>query len=327
MTAEAPMSLPGSRILLGWWRELAPIRPRRLWFAHALLHRVEALVEVSGRSPLEELRHALLAQVEAAPHDLSALALPAGVLSALLGRLASDDLLAPKSLTLTDAGRAALAHGPVARPERRAFPFLDGLSPHFLSISPTATLPLSPPPGWRFDLSNLESAIARPDDWKARHGFPADVVRLLPPPPEPTAQDSPRAPVDRAEQAYLVLAESGRDGGRVLGFAVRPDAWALPGEAAVSVPSVAALEEVIGETSAAWWRPAWQTWCQQRSLPVAEVEACRLEPTDHRLIVHAPPRLVERLRQGRSEATRGEAWLLAGTGRYRAAASIELVES
>ena len=47
--------------------------------------------------------------------------------------------------------------------------------------------------------------------------------------------------------------------------------------------------------------------------------------TDHRLIVRAPARLADRLRQGRSEALRGEAWLLAGTGQIRHAALIDLV--
>jgi hypothetical protein len=72
------------------------------------------------------------------------------------------------------------------------------------------------------------------------------------------------------------------------------------------------------------WRLAWQGWCQQRSLPAAEVETCRFEPVDHRLVVRVPTRLMERLRQGRSEATRGDAWLLAGSGRVRHAAQIEL---
>src|SRR5688572_7154408 len=60
MSADGPISLPGSRVLLGWWHELAPLRPRRLWYAHALLHRVEALIEAAGTSPLEQFQHALL---------------------------------------------------------------------------------------------------------------------------------------------------------------------------------------------------------------------------------------------------------------------------
>jgi hypothetical protein len=56
------------------------------------------------------------------------------------------------------------------------------------------------------------------------------------------------------------------------------------------------------------------------------VEACRLERVDHRLLVHAPPRLIERLRAARSDAMKQEAWLLAGVGRIRSAAQIDLVQ-
>jgi hypothetical protein len=45
------------------------------------------------------------------------------------------------------------------------------------------------------------------------------------------------------------------------------------------------------------------------------------------LRVLAPGRLIDRLRAARSDALKNEAWLLAGTGRLRAAAVIELVET
>ena len=38
------------------------------------------------------------------------------------------------------------------------------------------------------------------------------------------------------------------------------------------------LAPLGGEASVEGWRHAWQVWCQQRSLPGSEVEACRLEP-------------------------------------------------
>jgi hypothetical protein len=49
-----------------------------------------------------------------------------------------------------------------------------------------------------------------------------------------------------------------------------------------------------------------------------------LERIDHRLLVYAPPRLIDRLRAARSDAVKQEAWLLAGEGRTRTAAQIEL---
>jgi len=74
------------------------------------------------------------------------------------------------------------------------------------------------------------------------------------------------------------------------------------------------------------WRHAWRAWCHPRGLPVAEVDACILERQGCRLRVTAVPRLIERLRTARSDVFKGEAWLLAGTGRLRAAAQVELVE-
>jgi hypothetical protein len=329
MSADAPISLPGSRVLLGWWQELSPRRPRRLWYAHTLIHRLEALVEVTGSSALEQFHLALLGVLAAAPPESAAdlaerLHLPADVLTLLVNRLEQEGLVVPGVLRPTDAGRQALARGDAAvpRPERRSFAFLDGPEPAFIALDPEACRPLTPPAGWRFDLAALEAAIARPAEWKMQHGFPADVVRLLRPPAEPTAMDSPRVPVDRAEQALLVLAEV--DGGRVLAFPTRADAWPLGPEPVWSLPGAEALDE-LATFDAAAWRAAWQLWARHRSLPGAEVDACRLEVAGHRLRVHAPARLIDRLRQGRSESLEGNAWLLAGSGRIRAAACLELV--
>jgi len=41
--------------------------------------------------------------------------------------------------------------------------------------------------------------------------------------------------------------------------------------------------------------------------------------------VRAPHRLIERLRAARSDAIKQEAWLLAGAGRTRTAAQLELL--
>jgi hypothetical protein len=81
-----------------------------------------------------------------------------------------------------------------------------------------------------------------------------------------------------------------------------------------------------GEPSADAWRQAWQAWSQTRSLPGGEVDACRLEPSGHRLVVRAPAKLLDRLKAAKSEALKGEAWVLAGAGRVRAAAMLDLVE-
>ena len=72
---------------------------------------------------------------------------------------------------------------------------------------------------------------------------------------------------------------------------------------------------------------AWRAWCQPRNLPQAECDACRLERQDYRLRVEAGKPLIERLRAARSDALKGEAWLLAGESRLRAAALVDIVEA
>src|SRR5262249_58781687 len=74
------------------------------------------------------------------------------------------------------------------------------------------------------------------------------------------------------------------------------------------------------------WQQAWRTWCQPRGVPPAEISACVLERRDYRLRVQVPKRLLDRLRATRSDALKGEAWLLPETGDIRPAALIEIHE-
>jgi len=320
------MALPGSRALLGWWRELAPAGPRRLWYAHALLHRVEALTESAGLPPLDALARSLAGVLLAGPSTAGSLAdalgVPAALVARLLARLAAEGLV--DGLRLTPAGEEAARSGGEGPPrlERRVFRFTAGPPPHFVSLA--AAPPLAPPAGWRCELAMLEECLGRPAEWKGRHGFPADVRRVLKPPAEPSSQDWPRVPVASAEQANLLLAET--SAGPVLAYPVQPDGWAVGRDPVWTLPSAAEVAEVFGEVGPAAWRAAWLSWCQQRSLPAAEVEACVAELDGPRLAVRAPARLVERLRQTRSDAVKGEAWLAAGDGRLRGLARVDLVE-
>src|SRR5262249_42302174 len=117
---------------------------------------------------------------------------------------------------------------------------------------------------------------------------------------------------------------------RLLGFAVRPEGWALE-TAAPAFALASAWEEVFPdlteEPPADAWRQAWLTWCQPRDLPPAETAACAVEHHGHQLRVRAPRRLVERLRAARSDAVKGEAWLLTGKERVQTAAQVELAEA
>jgi hypothetical protein len=189
----------------------------------------------------------------------------------------------------------------------------------FLPLAAGAATPLPPPGGWRFDLAVLEGCLARPAEWKRGHGFPPDLARLLWPRDVAGEEAWQAVPLDRPEQALLLLAETA--GGELVGLGVRAEGWALSPEPVLRMPAGGeALAALGAEARPEDWRAAWLGWCQQRHVPAAEAEACKLEPAGHRLLVRPPPRLLDRLRP----ALRGEAWLLAGTGRVRAAAAVEL---
>jgi hypothetical protein len=336
MSAPAAMTLPGGRVVLGWWRDLAGLEPRRLWFGHLVLHQVEAQVEaVVGAHPLAPLADALLARLvrQTGPVGPAVLAAELSIDSRLL-----EDVLAnleARGLTHheaegwvpTEAGRQPISRRapPAHRLERRSFCFSDGQPPLFVPLAPSVAHPLPPPPAFRFDLAVLEACIRESEAWKARNGFPPDVVRLV----RPGTTDDPSAvAVDRPAQALLALVEvPARAGTMLVGLSVRADGWVLGREPVLTWPDGTEWLRVLGgDPGPEGWRHAWQVWCQQRSLPGSDVEACRLEVIGHRLRVHAPARLVERLRAARSDALKGEAWLLAGTGRIRPAAMIELAE-
>ena len=58
----------------------------------------------------------------------------------------------------------------------------------------------------------------------------------------------------------------------------------------------------------------------------ADVDACTLEPVGQQLRVRVPVKLAERLRTARGEPLKNDSWLLAGTGRFRTAAQLEVTE-
>jgi hypothetical protein len=236
---------------------------------------------------------------------------------------------------MTPAGRHALETGELSHAieERRTFAFVDnsalGRPPHFLPLgncSPVADASGSLP---SFDIASLEACIRQTPEWKARYRFPADVEALLPPQAgEPPATNWRRAIVDAVQAHSLAFLHLSATTGapRLLGFPVRPEGWTLDTQPLLTLTEgwEEALPDLNAEPSPELWRRAWQEWSQPRSLPPAEVEACRLERVDHRLVVHAPPRLIDRLRAARSDAVKQEAWLLAGDGRTRLAAQLVL---
>jgi hypothetical protein len=347
MTAVSPLVFPGSRTLASWWKQLAPLRPRALWVGHLLLHRVEALATLHLLSPLEQIflfvMRALALAGKASLQDLDQrLHLGPPLLRQLLRQLQSDKLVGPEengTWSLTELGQQGLQQGSHTqiRQERRVFYFVETEQPacpsHYLNFAhEPAALPWPAGDGWRFEPSHLQACVARPADWKQRFGFPPEVQQIMVgETSEPAAEEWQRIVLDRPERLMVTLAlvpvGEGRE--RLLGLTVEPEGWALrSAEPAFALDTYwqEIFPELATDPALEHWRQAWRAWCQPRGLPAAEVDACVLERQNYRLHVTASPRLVERLRSARSDVFKGEAWLLAGTGRLRPAAQIELVE-
>jgi|GEM_PF-2024625 len=369
MSAAFVLSWPGSRVLLGWWRELAHRRPQQLRFSHLLIHRVEALVRVRKFHPLDRWQRALLhlagTRVPCSGEllgSLTDLQMDPQLLGQFVRELTGSGLLYQNGAGLwqiTPAGCHALQTGAMSTiiEERRMFTFVDnsalGRPPHFLPLSGehprSGRRPRSGehlPPEQRqsqradalcsedrpFEIASLEACLRQTLEWKKRFRFPTDVEALLLPQFHAGAASVGsvdwganwrRVLLDVVEQRPFVFIQTAS---RLLGFAVHPEDWTLGSEPLLTLADgwEEALPDLAAEPSPPMWRQAWQSWAQPRSLPSTEVEACQLERVDHRLLVHAPPRLIDRLRAARSDAVKQEAWLLAGEGRTRTAAQIEL---
>ena len=209
MTASVPFPLPPGRVLTAWRRDLAAFRPRRLRLRHLLLHRVECLVRVVHKRPLDSFRAGLLRQLaDAAPLDR--LRVDRELLGRWMRDLSAEGLIETAGdWRLTESGRNALESNAYteATEERRGFTFAEGEAagrpPTYVALHGPAA-PLTPGAGWRFDVSALETCIRLPEEWKTRNGFPTDVDALLAPP-----ADWRRMILDRPEQILLVFVMEG----------------------------------------------------------------------------------------------------------------------
>jgi hypothetical protein len=318
------------------------------------LHRVEALVRVGRSRQLDRWQRALLSLASTRVPcggelitSLSDLQVDAQVLGQLVRELTVTGLLRRNGAgqwQMTPAGRHALESGAAVADveERRAFIFVDnsalGRPPHFLPLNgarPPAEVgsargaDASRSEDHPFDPPLLEACVRQTPAWKARFRFPSEVEALVPPrPDESPAANWHSVILDIVEERPLVFIQTAkRSGAPVLsGFSVRAEGWALEPEPVLELAEgwEEALPDLAVEPSPEMWRQAWQAWTHPRGLLPGDVAACRLERVDHRLLVHAPPRLIERLRAARSDAIKQEAWLLAGDGRTRLAAQLEL---
>jgi len=310
---------------------------------HLLLHHLEALARLEQPCPLEAVNRHLLELLSLIPgqtaeHLAARLHVGRPLVGQLLCEMADDALVcsdAAGGWTVTDRGALAVEQGRFAHVayERRSFYFVKSEQPahgpQFLCLNGVRGLPWQAGDNWHFDRDALTACLARDQAWKTHHNFPLDVAGIL-------DLDAPGAPplwqrviIDRPERLAVVVVRIGSEpqDDRLLGYAVHQEGWVL--QVAQPAFNLAAdwsevLPECSIEPSLDAWREAWLAWCRPRDLPASDVAACQLERRDHRLLITAPARLVERLRAARSDVFKGESWVLAGQGRLRPAALLEL---
>jgi hypothetical protein len=336
MTAAPSLPVPGARAVLGWLRDPALLRPRRLWYAPLLFHHIEALVSASHVVALEPLRRGLLRALSADPAAAAALGLERPLLSRLLGELEADGLLRRNDggWLPTDAGRRAAAAGSfeTQTPQRRSFHFVDnaccGRPNAFIHLN----RPLSGPPtaieGWRFDAAALYTCMERSAEWKAAHQFPTDVQRIYhlnsELPGEPPSWR--RVPIDQAEQALTVLVETATEGGGATlhGFTVRAEGWTVFREAPLfTLPEWSETLPDATEPPPEAWRRAWTAWSAAHGVTEEDAAACRVERTAEAVHVRGPKRVLDRLKGAKGDPLRHELCLLS-EGRCRLAAGLEV---
>jgi hypothetical protein len=260
---------------------------------------------------------------------------------------------------LTPLGQHARRHREYPRLgcERRAFHFLEsGIEspPKFLNLAVSAAETWPGGDSWKFDVKHLHGCVTRNSEWKLRHDFPQEVETILtttaatgPLPSNPDSKSPQHADqansaagnepapwqrvvVHRPEYLLAVLIVAGIPGEnkRLIGFAVQPKGWVLnTARPIISLgedwPEV--FPKLAVDPLPERWLQAWKTWGQGSGLPLTELEVCALERRDHRLLVSAPPPLIERLRVARNAVLKREVWLLAGDDFQRAGALVEVL--
>jgi hypothetical protein len=352
MSVTPSLAFPGSRTLAGWWRQLAPFRPDALWAGHLFLHQVEALVRLSRSCRPDPFSYFVLKALtlDATLEGLDGrLCVGRQMLHQVLSRLAEEGLVlseVPRRWALTDLGREVLQKGEYRQTshERRAFHFLDnrGLPGndthplHYLNLRNHLGSLWQPGDGWEFNAETLHRCLTQPPEWKEQFGFPPEVDAFLDltTHPSPSNHQPPawqRVILDQPEHLLVVVVRTaGENGpGSLLGFTVRQDGWALqPAQPAFALSGDwrGVFPDLTEDPPLEVWRQAWRAWGQPRGFSREESDACSLRRQGERLVVTASRRFTERLRATRSDALKGEAWLLAGEGRLRAAGLLEIVE-
>ncbi len=340
MDRASSLIYPGSKTLAGWWRQLAPHRPRALAIGYAFLHRIEAPVNVLAEQPIDPLTHLVLQAltldaVAISPARLQErLRLPAPMVQRILAGMRDDGLLTRADADgwqATERGNRALSCRSVSVHvrKRRVFPFLERLdpagqrlgAPQFLPIAECAGVPWSVDELHRFEVAALTSCIEQTPPWKQACAFPLEIEALV---ADNEIESWQQVVVDRPERVMLALMLANEE---VQGFAVKVDGWTLFDREPVlrfSARANTVFPELIQPPPMLVWQDAWRNWCKQRQLPANEVEICALSYHPPRLEVQAPQRLVQRLQAAKSDLFKGEAWLLVSDGYVRTAVQLAM---
>ncbi|MFN4260567.1 MAG: hypothetical protein ACK4RK_14830 [Gemmataceae bacterium] len=356
MIVSSPLTFPTSRVWSTWWHDLTPWRPRRLWLACWRVHRVEALVIVNRRQPLDPWHRqvlralALSAATSSEPVTLPVLDahlhLGPPVLARALAELASLGLiqaLTSESWQLAEVGRQALRceHYSHHTHERRTFFFVENASPEsaptFLPLAEATGISWPPETEGGFHAQHLRACIQSSPEWKQQAHFPSDVQELAGTDEEEETETSDplrvwrRVILDHIERWRVLLVQGQTDEhDGLLGFAVSEADWTLRLDRPVLRLSEGWPEvwpELAAEPTAEQLRQAWLAWCQRRHLSGAEMESCPLRLTDHRLQATLSAPMVEHIRDARPDVLQGAAWLLIGADPNPQAAQIEIMES
>jgi hypothetical protein len=353
MTSASSLAFPGSRTLATWWRQLAPLEPTGLGVGYLFLHRLEAAADWLRPQPLDPL---LLLVLEAitfmqketafSPNHLAnRLHLDTAVVKRLVNSLIDLQLVEEKAAAgptcagptwcITQAGQETLTTKNiwVRMKQRGQFPFVERLGPtgrrlappHYLDIHNAPATPWNIEAGTIFDVNWLHACQTQALEWKTTFGFPLDLLAFSAPGDTNAQWDN--IVLDKSERLLVVFFQGPKPQEELFGFGVRPEGWQLNvAEPIFRLPALAIklFTEPDGVAPLDAFKNAWQSWCQTRTVPPAEIQECELALSNERLRVAAPERLIQYLQAGKSDIFRGDTWLLAGEGYVRQAARVEI---